>query len=320
MTVKSMSYNLEVVSDWPPSEWKKWLLGALATKPATKPLRIPAHAEVVEALEALFADAPNDVRENLKEGIVKAVREWVSDESHGYAVLTDLAWAAAMLRATDVIPHLKDFLVRHRNELADGESDFFDVADDIVSALLGFTPDPEVARLFSLLLYDDTVTPRLSASLALGIFITDESRFVECFERFALRREEEPDYFNDRHIVWKFAKRIDPRELVPLARKQRLAAVHNYLIETAADLGLVPRGAAIDLRPPQEAPLTDDTQEDVEQPLRDSMEDYEAAKGSVRAGWKEFESTRPAPAKDMPRVNAVLFEITTEMGRQEVGV
>jgi hypothetical protein len=313
-----MSYNLEVVRDWKATEWKKWLFAALGTPPKTKPLRIPAQAEVVEALEDLFAEATTDVREALKEGIVKAIREWVSDESHGYAVLTDLAWAAAMVRATDVIPHLKDFLLRHRHELADGESDFFDVADDIVSTLTGFAPDAHVARLFSILLYDDDVTPRLAALLALGIFITDESRFTECFERFALRRQEEPEYFKDRDIVWKFAKRIDPRELVPLARKQRRAVVQNYLLLTAVDLGLVPPGAAIDLRPPHEPPLTAETLGD-EEMLLNPDEAYEAAKGSVLAGWREFKSRRPELAMDAPLATAVLFDIATDMERQRVG-
>jgi hypothetical protein len=67
--------NLRAVSKWHASRWRQWMLMSFqGASPA--PLRIPSRLDPLDALEELFTAALEPVRDNIKEGVVRAIREW----------------------------------------------------------------------------------------------------------------------------------------------------------------------------------------------------------------------------------------------------
>jgi hypothetical protein len=188
-------------------------------------------------LEEIYEHSHEDARTSIRDGIVKAIHDW-DLRYHGYDMLRWLSFAAARLRASDVIPDLVDILVRNREQLRDGNAEFFDVADDLLAVLAGFAPDPVIEKVFLALLFDDYISPRLTGLLALGVSMSNRRQFTKAFNRFVERKKLAPGFFDDAEIVRAYAQFMSPRGLVDEARNLQ-AAGQDYVYTVAGRLDLV---------------------------------------------------------------------------------
>lgn len=208
------------------------------------PLRIPSRLDPLDALEELFTAALEPVRDNIKEGVVRAIREW-DPQYYSLNVLDRLCWASERLRVTDAIPHMAEFLRLHaqRGLLKDGADDIFEVADDLLSILVGFTPDRMVEELCSELLYDDRVSHRHASLLAVGICKTTRARFVEAFNQFMIRRETEPEYFDAIDVPLQFVQTVSP-QLVAAEHHKLRSEGQEFLLMIGVDDAEIPQKIA----------------------------------------------------------------------------
>jgi hypothetical protein len=228
--------TVKAVSHWTPREWAKWLRSVFRHGD-TYPLSLAPNADPLNELEEIYAQSHEDARTAIKDGIVKAIHDW-DLRYHGYAMLRWLSFAAARLRASDVIPDLVDILVRNREQLRYGKGEFFDVADDLLAVMAGFAPDPVIEKVFLALLFDDHISPRLTGLLALGVSMSDRRKFAKAFNRFVERKKLAPGFFDDEEIVRAYAQFMSPRGLVNEARSLQ-AAGQDYVYTIAGKLDLV---------------------------------------------------------------------------------
>jgi len=111
---------------------------------------------------------------------------------------------------------LLQILKDYRSVLFTGKDDSLAAADDIISILAGFVPDRDgrIETLFEDLLFDDSVTPTLSATLGVAISTSDPKAFARCFNRYCLLRDRVPQgYFSDSDVVAAFAEAV-PRKVI----------------------------------------------------------------------------------------------------------
>ena len=203
--------NLRVAESLDARGWVTVLLTAFREN------RLPGFEVSLEAnplteITTLYTRASENVRAMMKAGVTCALAEY-KHRLYGHSVLVGLAWTASAVRATDAVPELVNHVIGLSGHLGRDDRSEFVLAEELLSVLATFTPNPRVEFLFRNLLFDDAVHFRFAGTLAIGLVACDPAKFVPAVRRYVERREEGPEFFNDRSLMRGFFDAIPRAEI-----------------------------------------------------------------------------------------------------------
>lgn len=200
-------------------------------------LDLPLESNPLTQLTSLYSRAPERVRSIMKAGVSRAVAEY-KRRLYEYSTLIGLAWLASAIRATDAVPELVSQVLA-LGDLSRDDTPQFVVAEELLSVLATFAPSSRVEFLFKNLLFDDTAHFRFVGTLAIGLVICDPSKFVSAVRRYVERRQEGPQFFDDRSLMRGFFDAI-PRGEIETNISALGDLARPFVIDWADKLGVRP--------------------------------------------------------------------------------
>jgi hypothetical protein len=240
------AYNAEIVIAWSDSRWSSWFRAVCddVEKRDSHPLRLHPEARLADDVEAVYVRLPEGSRYAMRIGLAQAIGSW-NPVHYSYNVLSRFCWIAAQIRASETIPALLQILMDYRQSVLAGDDATIGIADDLISILAGFVPDPEgrLEAMFIDLLFDDKVAPQLTSTLAVAISSWRHDYFARSFNRFfAMRRRAPEGFFCDEEIVAAFAQAV-PRQEIERGVEGLTGAAYEYLMRVGVAAKVFPAAA-----------------------------------------------------------------------------
>jgi hypothetical protein len=200
---------------------------------------IPSEAILLSEIEFLCREAPEDTRSRMRAGAATAAERY-NPRQYSMEVLHELASIVAATVATEAVPHLVRHFMTLHPYFKQEDTPQFALAIELVSALRMFPTNPQVARLFRTLLFEETdpIHYRFAGMLTVAVIRNDSTAFIPAMNRFCQLRLHGPERFHNRTIMRAIFEAVLPMNMrLALEKKSGLSEEAKlYITKWAIEL------------------------------------------------------------------------------------